>query len=329
MNSSSTGVVMNAHLSCGNSRVQGARVNGRLVRMLVACAAVLAGAALWSATSERAAAAPGDESAADVFSGRFVTCPVTTDLERRLLGNHGKPLADASLCVFVNGGAFAAEGAVGAKARPFLLLSAYLKRAAPQDDRLVVFHIVVALNAIPVDAIQKRAEAIGRICKDIGKEAGYKRVRISETFQPGDFDWKKYVADAEGRAGREPLKAPSSAGNGQVRVYAVHTLLERLLARVDCVVDILPMLRGTDGVRFPDDFLKEMKELIPKLEFDGRREMLVCVQYTPGAKGALEKWINDVEGRKAFAKEFGFEFCNLRQSMADNDVAAAAPAAVD
>jgi hypothetical protein len=283
-----------------------------------------------------AAATDAATDAADAFGERFLVMQVTTDLERRLLGNHDGPSLDASACVFVDSREFAGDASLSAKSRPFLLLAAWLEEQAKVDDRLVKFKVVDVVENEAFDAVKARAEALSKICDQLGREAGYRQVKSTQTY---GVDLKERIDEAQAAARKQAadgLSAPptdkSFAGNERLGVYAVRTTLERLLVHADCVVDIRPVLRQSEGNHFPDDFVFEMQQLLPQVRCDDQRVLLLDIHYIEAVGPHIFKWVNDRAGRLAFAKQLGFEDCHLQMSQTDdvapgtNDASEAKPA---
>jgi protocatechuate 3,4-dioxygenase beta subunit len=295
-------------------------------RAIVAAAALLLSAA-WP--QARAADPPPPNAAAtdaaDAFGERFLVMQATTDLERRLLGNHDGPSREASACVFVDSREFAGEAPLSAKSRPFLLLAAWLEEQAKVDNRLVIFKVVDVVENEPFDAVKARAEGLAQICDELGRNAGYRQVKSTQTY---GVDLKERIDQAQDAARKQAANgAPtpptdnatdkSFAGNERLGVYAVRTMLERLLVHADCVVDVRPVLRQTAGNKFPDDFIVELQALVPQVQCDERRILLLDIHYLEAVQPTIDKWINNRVGRLAFAKRFGFEDCHLQMSLTD------------
>jgi beta-lactamase regulating signal transducer with metallopeptidase domain len=275
------------------------------------------------------------------LSDRFIFCPVTTELQRSLLGDVDRPMSKVSLCVFVN---FAElrEAPIEASSPFFAGLADQLAAFAKANNELAMFRILLGSpRQMPFDTVHKRAESLSKLCETIGKESGFKSVRSSQTFFNSDFDWTKYVTEVESLAEQteksQTSPAERSIGNDRVRVFAVSTFLSRMLAQdTDCVVNIKPIVRPRDGSRFPADFTNSTQEFIPELKYGRNKTMLVRVRFVESEKNTLNQWNNDNDGRRAFARQFGFEYCNMEQSqVAAEDVAkldhddAAAEKAVD
>lgn len=261
----------------------------------------------------------GPTSATEVFSplvigDRFVLCPVTTELQRSLLGSSKQPATDASACVFANFGAL--EGVELVESSPaFAELSRELARYAMYDDRHLFFRVVVS-ESRPISDIQKSVEELSRFGELLGKRAGYRKVKRTQSFQGSlDFDWNEYVDRARRLADDSVEILEQAVGDDRVQVYAVSTFLSRLLVQADCVVNILPTVKKDDGRRFPEDFRASMEKLILQLKYERTDEMLCRVRIVDSAEERLRAWIEDVDGRRVFASQFGFKFCNVETSV--------------
>lgn len=255
------------------------------------------------------------------FDDYFILCPVTTDLQRSLLGEVSQPATDASLCVFVNGEAFGDEQ-ISADASEFVELADRLEEFAEQDKRQVIFRVLFAPTAeTPFNEFITRADSLSDLCATLSRVAGFERSTWSSEFSV-KFNWDEFSKNARTAADQAKSNEEIAVGDGRVQVFPVRNYLSRLLVNADCVVNIVPVVGQKEGNRFPNDFVAEMKRIVPQLEYNDQKELLVRVRIAESAKEQLERWVNDIEGRKAFAKEFGFENCNLSQSFTNEAEAA-------
>jgi hypothetical protein len=293
-------------------------VMSRVLAVLVCGGAIFGGAAALTADET--------QDAIDAFGERFFLAEVTTDLERRLLGNHQESLDDASVCVFVDSREFAGDEEISAKARPFRLLAAYLEARAQIDDRLVVFKVIDGVEGEAFETVRTRSQRLSEICDEVGREAGYREIKSTETY---GVVWRERMDEAQEALRREeaaaeegmPREEPAGraeAGNERLRVYAVRTHLERLLVDADCIVDVRPVLRETEGNHFPDDFVAEIQEFLPQVEIEGRRSMQLEIHHIEAVQPHVMGWINDRQKRTDFAAQFGFETCQLSMSLTDD-----------
>jgi len=253
---------------------------------------------------------------------RFILCRIHTDLQRSLLGDVAEPAADASLCVFINYAAFAGEP-LDSESSSFSALSDQLKRLAEDDNRYVLMRVMVAEVSIGSDfeQVQERAQALAKLCEDLGRAAGYKRAKWSTSY--GGDEWKTFIDRASPISSVAESKDESSVGDEQVQVFPARTFLSRLLTNADCVVNFNPVVRHKDGTRFPDDFVPAMMKFVPQLEYDRKQTLLIRVRFAESAKDRLDEWVNDRSARETLAKQFGFEKCNLRQSFTNEPEKAA------
>ncbi len=260
-----------------------------------------------------------------VMGDRFVFCPVTTELQKSLLGDVDSPLKNASLCVFVN---FAQlkEEPTDPKS-PFFeslfdsLRAFHFSKSSKSSNDVVIFQLLIGpQRPMTFDVAQKRAESLAKTCEAIGKSAGFAHTRSSTTFLGADFDWSKYVSEAQASSLRAPASHTTpdekSIGNDTIRVFAESTFLSFMLAHnTDCVVNIKPILSTQHGVRFPDDFADAMHEFIPKLKYASDNTLLARVRFAPSEQDALTLFVDGAHHRREFASKFGFKDCNLQLSQ--------------
>ena len=147
---------------------------------------------------------------------RFVFCPVTTELQKSLLGDVDSPLKNASLCVFVNFAQLNDETTDAAS--PFFAgLSDWLRgfqfsKSSKSSNEVVTFQVLIGPpRHTPLRCREKRAESLARTCEAIGKSAGSAQTRSSNTYFGADFDWPNYVSEAEASALRAPHPTPRPA----------------------------------------------------------------------------------------------------------------------
>jgi beta-lactamase regulating signal transducer with metallopeptidase domain/protocatechuate 3,4-dioxygenase beta subunit len=253
---------------------------------------------------------------------RFILCRVRTDLQRSLLGDISEPAANASLCVFVNYARLADEP-LNSRSPSLSALSDQLKRFAQDDNRYVLMKVMVAQDAIgsEFEKVQERAQALAKLCEEVGRDSGYKRAKWSTTF--GVDDWKTFTEQVSPALKVTGATDESPVGDKQVQVFPVRTPLSRLLVKADCVINILPVVRHKQGTRFPDDFVPALMKFVPQLKYQRMQVLLIRVRYVDTARDRLDEWVNDRAGREAFAEQLGFETCNLQQSFTDEPEGAA------
>lgn len=243
---------------------------------------------------------------------RFIFCPVTTELQRSLLGAVNEPQKDASLCVFVNFAAYK-DDEIDKSSSFFAGLSDRLAKFAEVDNRHATFVVLVA-RSDDFEKADKRATALAKLCEQLGRAAGFMSAKYMVGFY---FDWSKEIENAESAAKLSDSQVENSVGDDRIRVFPVRTFLSRmLLTDADCIVNILPVVRQNDGTRFPDDFVPSMQRFVPELKYARKKLLFMRARYVMSARKRIEDWGENQAGRKAFAQQFGFENSNLQQTQA-------------
>ena len=200
------------------------------------------------------------------IDNRFVLCPVTTELQRSLLGDVDSPKSDASLCVFANYAAYQG-GTIEADSPYFADLSTRLREFAKRDNRYAVFNVQVGGITDSFKLTQDRSEEIAKLGKKLAEDAGFKRSTWSVTY--GEIlDWSPHLAKIEAAATLADTQVEEAIGDERVSVFPVRTFLSRILIQnADCVVNIRPIWQKTDGPGFVESFVPSLKQFIPEIKY--------------------------------------------------------------
>lgn len=251
---------------------------------------------------------------------RFILCPVTTELQRSLLGDVDAPKTDASLCVFANYGAYQGD-AIESDSAFFAGLSEQLSKLAKRDNRCAIISVQVGQVSQPFDKVHGRAEQLSKLFAKLARDAGFKKGTWSVTYQGTRLTWSEIAANAETAAKLAESGVEDSIGDDQVHVFPVRTFLSRMLMQnADCVVNIHPVWQESDGATLIDGFVPSMKRLIPDLKYARRDLMIVRIRYAKDAEHFVRQWGDNLELRKKFGESFGFANCESQQAqVADED----------
>jgi len=144
-------------------------------------------------------------------------------------------------------------------------------------------------------------------------------VRVSQVYNPSDFNWPEYIERAEA-ARDDSGTEKTGVMTDQLRVTPVRTFLSHLLVNADCVVDVLAIVRDAEGVRFREDVLPAVANAFADLERLEGENLLIRIRYSRNVKQELDDSVNDIPGRKEFARKLGFQLCNfLRSQIAESE----------
>lgn len=251
---------------------------------------------------------------------RFILCPVTTELQRSLLGDVDAPNSSASLCVFANYGAYE-EVTVEPNSAFFAGLSEQLSKLANRDNRCAIVNVQVGQISQPFDKLRGRAEQLSKLIAKLARDAGFKKSTWSVTYQATILGWSEIAATAEAAAKLAESSVEDSIGDDQVRVFPVRTFLSRMLMQdADCIINIRPIWQQDDGPNFVDSFVPSLKRLIPELKYVRKELMIVRVRYAGDARPFVDQWSGSLERSKEFGQELGFANSrNQSAQVADED----------
>ena len=249
-----------------------------------------------------------------VLGNRFLPLPVTTDLQRHLLGSVAKPDEEVSLCVFVNAGDFDSLDDINEQAAGCRALSKLLKQHAAKDSRRVQFRVLGGSRSkqnLTFEQQREKLDAIGKLVERLGKEAGFKGVGLSSTI---GVDWDKSLGRARTTSANSRDADESATEVDKARVFQVKTFLSRFKTSANCVVDFMPVVRDADGVRFQADVLSAVEAAIGTLETDKGENLLVRVRYAQSAYQEINGWLKQQDNRQSYANKLGFKDCFVSMS---------------
>jgi len=265
----------------------------------------------------QASKSPADEAIPplQVIGNRFALCPVTTDLQRRLLDGVGGQADSASACLLVNAAAFETLEEINGDAKGVAQLELFLSEYARRDGRELRIRIIDhGRGNVPFDR-QQRMKRLDSLLRKLGADVGFASVAVTNTYGAsggGDpFDWGTYITQSQ-QATKDRNAADEEIMHlGSLRIMPVSTFLSHRLSNSDCIVDVVPIVRDSDGVRFKNDLLPLISLELNGHYGKGGENLLIRLRYSETQRDAIETWINDIPDRKNFAEQLGFEFCNV------------------
>lgn len=269
----------------------------------------------------QASKSPADEAipALQVIGDRFALCPVTTDLQRRLLDGVGGQADSATACLLVNAAAFETLEEIDGDAKGVAQLELFLSEHARRDGRELRIRIIDhGRGNVPFDR-QQRMKRLDSLLRKLCTDVGFANVAVTNTFGVSGggtpFDWGTYIAQSQQATEDRNAADEAVMHLGSLRIMPVSTFLSHRLSNSDCIVDVVPVVRDADGTRFTEDILPMVSRAMEVTPLAGGENLLVRLRYSKTQKEAIEAWIEDIPGRKAYAKQLGFEFCNVNMSQ--------------
>jgi hypothetical protein len=234
--------------------------------------------------------------------GNHLVLPVTTDLQRTLLGKHGEPLRDARAYVLVNGEAvMSTDGMINSKALDLPALRQQLAPFADANKGIVYFKVYYSPEPPPSG---RNEEFLLWALYGFAVHSGFRDARVGNSYLPR-FNWETLIARVNEAVAGESDGDESPIGNELVKVYPVRTILGRYLtSSADCVVDVLKPYTK-DGLA--PETLESIKQFVAKMQVKKRRviEVRIWSKDADGQHAAEDFMIN--RDAKAFAELFGFE----------------------
>lgn len=256
-----------------------------------------------------------DANAITIIGHKFVVAPVTTPLERSLMGNLGPARDDVTACLLVNSIPFAPGAPIDPQGEEWQELAARLKAAeAKPNEGLHVRLFDSMRDDVEFESRRARDSRLANVILDLGKEAGFAKVHFTNLYSSSRPNWRNTIEEAERKVKEDGTGGLPLVDTEKVKVTLVTTFLAHMLVDADCVVDWLPVVRDADGARLMADVLPAVAEAVEKARTGGGENLLIRLRYSATAKEELEKWANDIPGRKAYARGMGFELCNVSQS---------------
>ncbi len=268
-----------------------------------------------------------------LLDDRFVICPVTTDLQRSLLSSPGDPLDRASVCVLVNAAAFTKLDEIDENSVDLAEFSSHVQALNQSENDVLRLRLIDPMNGdFTFEQREQRMENLNKLLSPVIRQIGFGKVRVSRTFgvsgPPGqDFQWREFIEQSQqSTVDRDPSKE-RIADIGTVRVGSVQTFLARQLSGADCVVDVVPIVRDSNGARFVEDLLPIIKRAVENIHRLGGEKLLIRLRYSETAKQEIERWTQwDSPEHKIFAKQLGFQRVSVSQSaIAQSEEAITAP----
>ena len=245
-----------------------------------------------------------------IITEEYALFPVTTELQRQLLESDS-----ITVCVFVNGSAFRGVDKVDRFHPALMKLQKQLQDLPKGDNAGVIFNCIDGhVPGEPSGALRERLEKVSKASEEVGYYSGFLNVKWSRVHT-GDFNWQEFIGQAQDAATSASSSDESPVGNERIQVYPVRTILSRLSHSADCLVDVMPVVTGK--TQFPDDLEEDLKKYIPEHTYAGQRTLLLSIKQHESAREMVSAWNENIEGRKAFARKFGFAECNVNSSYVD------------
>jgi beta-lactamase regulating signal transducer with metallopeptidase domain/protocatechuate 3,4-dioxygenase beta subunit len=286
-------------------------------------------------SEQREGDGPGGHMPAQLVGDRFVVCPVTTDLQRMLLGSSGGAPSRASICLLVNAASYESLDDIDDLSEGINSLRAILPQLLEHSpSREASVRLIDPLDdELTFDQRRQRMEKLEKLLTDTCQQAGFEPVRVTQTFgvdrRPSeDFQWSTYVQDAQQATLDRDASQENIVELGVLRVASVQTFLAYRLSGADCIVDVAPIVRDADGARFVEDILPMVRTAVEHAHPEGGDKLLIRVRYSQTAAEAIEAWVpRDNPDHKQFAQELGFEWVSVSQSgIAQSEEEEAGPA---
>lgn len=247
---------------------------------------------------------------AKTFGGRFLALPVTTDLQRSLLGSVDEPDDQVSLCVIVSADAFEPLGEINEQIPGYTELLGKMKQHAEKDSRRVRIHIWDGMK-LTRERRQERMDALVEYAEQIGKQAGFEDVRVSRTV---GVNWSKSILRARIQMSKTIKGNEQASVAGDVGLYPVETFLSHLLVNSNYVANYLSLVRDKERVRFRQNVLPAVAEAVKKLGSVNNENLLIRLRYSKTAYKEIDDWIVQ-QGPSAFAKQLGLNECFVSLAM--------------
>ena len=249
----------------------------------------------------------------EVIADRSIVVPVTTELQRSLLGLVGEPNKEVTLCVLINANAYDSPDEVSAQSTDSQELLKVLKNYPPEDQRMVRIRMLDDMqDGKTFDEREERMEALNKLANDLGKAAGFSKILSSNTY---GADWKRAMHRArDSSTTRDDADELALVETAKLRVYQVTSFLSRFLVNADCVVEVLPIVRDADGARFREDILPAVANTVGQLDLPAGKNLLIRIRMSKTMRREISDWISDIPGRRAYAERLGFELCNISKS---------------
>lgn len=254
----------------------------------------------------------------------FIILPVTTPLQRCLLGEPADPKESASFCVFVNANKVTEQELQNKKSEFFSEFSTQLAERARYFNGIVRIQVVDDGSGKPFKEMQPWLGKLADACEQRALAVGFSSVKSSRVFGATIFQrWAESTAAQELNDKKQQTLQEEAVGDDLVNVYMVRTLLSRLLTNATCVVEVKPVLKHRDIDGFPVTLLASLGEFVPKAteeieggEPNGAMQLRIRLPRNVNrmSKAYLDAWAEDQAGRKAFANQFGYDDCYLNTS---------------
>lgn len=254
--------------------------------------------------------------AVTIIGDKFVVCPVTTPLERSLVGNIGRP-EDVTTCLLVNNATFSADAPIDPQGDEWQQLAERLKATQPKPNAGLYVRLIDLMGGdLPFERRRERHERLEKVIEKLARQIGFAGVHTSHYYGNGRRNnWRNTIEEAQRKVKEDASGGLPLVDTDKVRVSRVSTFLSHMLVDADCVVDWLPVVRDADGARLMADVLPAVAEAVNEARTEGGDTLLIRLRFSETEKSSLEKWVNDIPARKFYAGGLGFELCNVSQTQ--------------
>lgn len=231
--------------------------------------------------------------------GNHLVFPVSTDLQRTLLGRPGESLRDAKAYVLINGTAvMSGDGMIDAKALDLAAIREQLATLVDREKGVVCFNVCYNLPSR-----DREEEFLRLILQGFGRNSGFRDTKVSNSYMSEAFNWDKEIA-AVNEKSTAPDADETAIENDVVRVYPVRTTLSRYLtSNADCVVEILQPV-GAAGLT--PAMREAIQQIAPKANVRTKRVIQFRIWSQQEGRQAVDEFVS-MGGAKELAESLGYE----------------------
>lgn len=265
------------------------------------------------------------------FDNHFIILPVTTPLQRCLLGEPADPEKSASFCVFINANKVTEQELQNKKSEFFSEFSTQLAERARYFNGIVRIQVVDDGSGKSFKEMQPWMRKLADDCEQRALSAEFSKAKSSSVFGSTVFKrWEKLSAETDAEKqpidNQQKLLDEEPVGDELINVYGVRSVLSKLLTNATCVVEVKAALKKSDIENIPATWLPSLGELVPKIEQESKGAMLLKIKL-PGnieqsERAKIDAWVENLAGRKALAEQFGYEDVHLSTSFVAEEQAA-------
>jgi len=271
------------HLMQSNKRVRISAPGRRWAIALLAALLALPGAGVAVSPVLQGSEPKQPRAASSATTPNFVVVPISTELQRKLLGG------DKTLKAYVvlNGASFLqSDNLAGSIDAPALTRALAALKGSDQQSQ-VVFNTCFRDSASSRTIVDPLEKALG----GIAREAGFQKSRHNTTYD-GRNDWDARIAAISSADLATDIADEAGVGDPLVMAYPVRTKASQFITNVDCVVFFRKPLSPTDQPLITEPTKDRLKVLVSNLDLQAKNKILFNVSLI--SQGGL-----DFETRRA------------------------------